>query len=70
MLEQFLARSGELLHLGILGVAVVEGSWKSNVTIHLHGSMEDPGGSLGMCLTLCWTSLWWALMPLLSAPTV
>ena len=36
----FLAMLGELLSLGILGVAIVEGSWKSNVTTNIHaGSM-------------------------------
>ena len=36
----FLAILGELLSLGILGVATVEDSWKSNVTTNLHvGSM-------------------------------
>ena len=48
MLEQFQARLGELLPLGILGVAAVEGNWKSDGTASLHagsvaGSWRESG---------------------------
>ena len=67
--------------LGILGVAVVVGRWKSNVTAcpldeSVVGSSKTghawgtPGGSPAMCPTLCWTSVVWALMPLMSVPAV
>ena len=77
--KQFLAGSGELLPLGILGVAAVEGIWKSDVTAHSHtesvaGSSKvghawgTPGWSVSNVAHLALVSLWWALMPLLLLP--